>query len=162
MEPEQEGAKLVYPSHRQHAPLSNDIPVDYIKDFLESYSVLDLSPKASAALSRRLLQKLLEEKVKVKEDVLSKEIQEVIDSKQLPQHLADAIDAIRNIGNFSTHPMKSEVTGQIVDVEEGEAQWNLDVLEQLFDFYFVQPAETKRKKESLNQKLEAHGKQPMK
>jgi hypothetical protein len=28
----------------------------------------------------------------------------------------------------------------IIDVETGEAEWNLDVLELLFDFYFVQPA----------------------
>ena len=50
LEPEKKGAKLVYPTQRNHRPLSNDIPPDYIADFEEAYSVIDLSPKASAAL----------------------------------------------------------------------------------------------------------------
>lgn len=71
-----------------------------------------------------------------------------------------AIDAIRNIGNFSTHPIKSKTMGEIVDVEDG-AEWNLEVLEGLFDFYFIQPAVTKKKKDVLNAKLSALGKPPM-
>jgi uncharacterized protein Smg (DUF494 family) len=47
-------------------------------------------------------------------------------------------------------------------VETGEAEWNLDVLESLFDFYFVQPANLKKKKDALNLKLKEAGKPPMK
>jgi hypothetical protein len=162
IEPEENGAKLVYPMQRNHKPLSNDIPSDYISDFEEAYSVIDLSPKASAALSRRLLQRLLEEKGGAIKNDLSDEIQQIIDSKQLPQHLSNSVDAIRNIGNFSAHPIKSQVTGQIVDVEDEEAEWNLDVLDGLFDFYFVQPAAIQKKKDALNAKLTAHGKPLMK
>jgi Domain of unknown function (DUF4145) len=93
---------------------------------------------------------------------LAIEIKEVLNSKKLPTSLADAIDAIRNFGNFAAHPLKLKVTGQIVDVEPGEAQWCLDVLEMLFDFYFVQPAEIQRRKKALNQKLANLGKPPMK
>jgi hypothetical protein len=60
--------------------------------------------------------------------------------------------------NFAAHPTKSITSGLIADVEPGEAQWNLDVLEQLLDFYFVVPAETQRRKDALNQKLKLHGK----
>ena len=66
------------------------------------------------------------------------------------------------IGNFAAHPIKSNSTGEIVEVEIGEAEWLLDVLELLFDFYFVQPAITKAKREALNQKLLDAGKPPMK
>jgi hypothetical protein len=38
-------------------------------------------------------------------------------------------------------------------VEPGEAEWTLDVLEILFDFYFVQPARLKAKRDALNKKL---------
>ena len=82
--------------------------------------------------------------------------------QQLPSHLAGAIDAIRNLGNFAAHPLKDTNTGEIVDVEPGEAEWLLDVLEQLFDFYFVQPEVLGRKRDELNEKLEAAGKPPMK
>jgi len=47
-------------------------------------------------------------------------------------------------------------------VESGEAEWNLDVIEALFDFYFVQPAIIKKKKDALNKKLTEGGKKPMK
>lgn len=80
----------------------------------------------------------------------------------MPSHLVEAIDAIRNIGNFATHPIKSQKTGEIVPVEPGEAEWNLDVLESLFDFYFVQPEVIKRKRKALNEKLKSAGKKGMK
>lgn len=76
--------------------------------------------------------------------------------------LAESIDAIRNIGNFAAHPMKSQTTGEIVEVEPGEAEWNLDVLESLFDFFFDQPAILKAKKDALNTKLAGVGKPPLK
>lgn len=93
---------------------------------------------------------------------MSKEIQEVIDSGKLPTILSESIDAIRNIGNFAAHPIKSESTGEVVEVEPGEAEWNLDVLESLFDFYFVQPEILKRKRKALDKKLKDSGKPKMK
>ena len=48
------------------------------------------------------------------------------------------------------------------NVEPGEAEWNLDVLEDLFDFYFVRPARTAAKVDALNKKLIEAGKPPMK
>jgi len=93
---------------------------------------------------------------------LADEIQQVLDSKSLLTHLAEAIDAVRNIGNFAAHPIKSKSTGEIVEVQPGEAEWLLDTLEGLFDFYFVQPAVLKRKRDALNEKLSKTGKPPMK
>ena len=82
--------------------------------------------------------------------------------KQLPTHLAEDVDAIRHLGNFAAHPIKSTNTGEVVDVEPGEAEWLLGLLEGLFDFYFVQPAISKRKRDALNAKLKDAGKPPMK
>lgn len=128
----------------------------------EACVVLADSAKASAALSRRCLQTILREHAKVKAQDLSKEIDEVLASKQLPEYLAADIDAVRNIGNFAAHPIKSTSSGEIVDVEPGEGEWNLNVLEGLFDFYFVGPAESKRKRTALDAKLADAKKPPMK
>jgi hypothetical protein len=73
----------------------------------------------------------------------------VLDTKQLPSTIADSIDSVRHIGNFAAHPIKSQSTGEIVDVEPNEAEWNLDVLESLFDFYYVLPAKAQAKKRTL-------------
>jgi hypothetical protein len=47
-------------------------------------------------------------------------------------------------------------------VEPGEAEWIVDVLESLFDFYFTQPELLKKKRDSLNAKLKEAGKPEMK
>ena len=69
---------------------------------------------------------------------------------------------MRAIGNFAAHPIKSEKTGEILSVESGEAELNLDVLEALFDFYFVQPTVVRKKKAALDEKLKEAGKKPTK
>jgi len=58
--------------------------------------------------------------------------------------------------------VKSQKSGEIVPVEPGEAEWNLDSLESLFDFYFVQPEILREKREALDKKLKEAGKPPMK
>jgi hypothetical protein len=155
------GLFLVYPKGTTR-PLSADVAEPYASDFREASLVLGDSAKASAAISRRCLQHLLREKAGVKKADLSKEIDEVLASKQLPSHLAEAIDAVRHIGNFATHPLKSTNTGELMDVEPGEAEWLLETLEGLFDFYFVQPAILKKKRDTLNAKLAEAGKPPLK
>ena len=151
----------VYPKGVARAPLSSDIPAEFASDYKEACLVLADSQKASAALSCRCLQNLLREAAGVKHSTLADEIQQVIDSKKLPSYLADAIDSVRAIGNFAAHPIKSEHSREVIDVEPGEAEWSLDTLEGLFDFYFVQPSKLKRQREDLDQKLAAAGKPPL-
>ena len=138
------------------------VPKAMAEDYIESCNVIADSPKASAALSRRCLQHILREVAKVKPSDLSSEIQEVLDSGKLPSHISESLDAVRNTGNFAAHPIKSKSSGEVLPVEPGEAEWNLDVLESLFDFYFVQPAIVKKKKDALNAKLKEAGKPAMK
>ena len=135
-----------------------EVPTEFAQDYREACLILADSPKASAALGRRCLQHLLREKAGVKPADLAKEIDQVIASGQLPSYLAGAIDAVRNIGNFAAHPIKSTASGEILPVEPGEAEWTLDVLDGLFDFYFVQPALLQQKREQLNAKLAEAGK----
>ena len=66
------------------------------------------------------------------------------------------------VAHFAVHPVKSKHTGEVIEVEPGEAEWTLDTLEGLFDFYFVQPAKLEKKRDALNKKLEAAGKPPLK
>ncbi|MGI0011321.1 MAG: DUF4145 domain-containing protein [Nitrosopumilaceae archaeon] len=143
-------------------PLPSEVPDKYSIPFHKAVEVLSISAEASAAISRKCLQNLLREEAKVKPRNLADEIQEVIDSNVLPSDLAESIDAIRNIGKFASHPIKSTNTGELVDVEEGEAEWTLDVLEDLFDYYLVKPAIRKQKRDALNKKLQDAGKQLMK
>jgi hypothetical protein len=157
------GSRTVYPRDgvsRKGAAAA--VPPGLAEDYNQACLVLGDSPKASAALGRRALQIILRDHAKVKPQDLSKEIDEVLAAKQLPSHLANDVDAIRHIGNFAAHPIKSTSSGEIVDVEPGEAEWQLDVLVGLFDFYFVGPAESNRKREAFDKKLADAGKPPLK
>ena len=151
----------VYPKSTAR-PVPPEVEGAFAKDFTEACLVIGDSEKASAALSRRCLQNLLREKAKTKAKNLAAQIQEVLDSGRLPSHLVDAIDGVRGIGNFAAHPIKSERTGEVIEVEPGEAEWLLETLEGFFDFYFVQPAKLKKKREALNKKLQEAGKPPLK
>lgn len=148
---------MAHPSGKAR-PVPAEVPDPYRQDFIESFTVLPHSPKASAALSRRCLQMILRDKAGTKARDLFDQIEEIITSGKVPSHIADDLHAVRNIGNFAAHPMKSKSTGSIVDVEPGEAEWNLDVLDSLFDFYFVQPAISLKRKQELNKKLKDAGK----
>jgi len=152
----------VLPKGSSRPPCPLQVPEEFAEDYAEACLVLPDSPKASAALSRRCLQHILRDVAKVKHSDLSSEIQEVLDSNKLPSHIAEILDAVRQVGNFAAHPIKSKSTGEIIEVEVGEAELNLDILEALFDFYFVQPARIAEKKAAINKKLQDAGKPPMK
>lgn len=140
-------------------PVPTEVPEIIAQDYAEAALVLPISSKASAALSRRCLQNVLTEAGKSTKKNLAEQIAEVL--PKLPSHLGEQIDAIRTIGNFAAHPIKSQASGSIVEVEPGEAEWNLDVLDLLFDYYYVQPEIARKKRENLDKKLQEAGKPPI-
>jgi hypothetical protein len=148
---------LAYPQHSSR-PIPSEIVDPYRRDFIEACEVLSASPKASAALSRRCMQAVLRDKAQTTKKDLHDQIEEVIASNAVPSYIAQDLHAVRMIGNFAAHPLKSTNTGEILDVAAGEAEWNLDVLETLFDFYFVGPALSQKRKDELNKKLQEAGK----
>jgi hypothetical protein len=96
--------------------VASEVDERYARDFREAVSVLPVSPKASAALSRRVLQDILREEAGVTESDLNSEIQEVIDSGKVPSWLGENLDAVRVVGNLAAHPIKSTNTGEVVEV----------------------------------------------
>ena len=152
---------IIYPEQDEFS-VAPEVPADFAADLQEARAALDYSAKASAALSRRLLQKVLRNKLGITKRDLSQEIDQFIAASKAPTYLTDAIDAVRQIGNFAAHPIKFTNTGEIVDVEPGEAEWILEVVDTLFDFVFVQPAKLEQRRASLNQKLEDMGKPALK
>ncbi len=142
--------------------LSEDVPDSYKDDYREALSVLKASPKASAALSRRILQRLLKDEYQINKYNLVDQITAFINKEDIPEYLANSVDAIRIIGNFAAHSQKSKNTGEIIEVEKGEAEWTLEVLKELFHHKFIQPRRLEQRIKSLNEKLGELGKGPMK
>ena len=144
---------------------ANEVPDRLREDYREAYAVLSTSAKASAALSRRILQTVLKEQG-YSSDNLATQIENVLEEqdsrKALPSAVHTTVDAIRNFGNFSAHPITDKTSLQVIDVEPEEAEWCLDIIRDLFDHYYVKPALANKKKAELDAKLQAAGKAPSK
>jgi hypothetical protein len=97
-----------------------------------------------------------------KDTNLAKEVQQLLDEtdrkKALPGSIHDTVDAIRNFGNFSAHPINDITSLQVIEVEPQEAEWCLEILEALFEHFYVGPTAAAAKKKALDAKLKAAGK----
>ena len=155
--------KFVYPKSISRPPAPIEVPNKFADDYREACLVLSDSPKASAALSRRCLQSIIHDELKITHnDNLYAKINDVISNNLFTSHITELLHNLRTIGNFAAHPKKDTNTGEILDVEPGEAEFCLEILEAIFDYQFVQPAQNKARKKVINQKLIAAGKPPLK
>jgi hypothetical protein len=155
----------VYPTNTFRKPTPNGVPPHIKEDYEEACRVLPISPKASAALSRRCLQVLLREQGYTQKNLIAQItalLGETDPKKYLSSVLHDTVDAIRNFGNFSAHPITDQTTLQVISVEPHEAEWCLDILEEMFDHYYVKPTQAAARKAALNTTLAAAGKPPAK
>jgi hypothetical protein len=157
-----ENEEVIFPLGRRRKPIEPEVPDRYKNEFLEALAVLDISAKASAAISRRLLQDIIQNHYRLKAGSLAAEIDQFLALPDLPSALVGQVDAVRIVGNFAAHPLKETNTGAVMDVEPGEAEWLIGTLEALFDFAFVQPKRLEEMRNKLNAKLAAAGKPPMK
>jgi hypothetical protein len=157
--------KRLYPIAGRTARKFENVPREIMADYQEACEVLSISSKAAATLARRVLQTVLREAGYEKRD-LAKQIEDILaeadGSKRLPLYLNETLDAVRNFGNFSAHRINDETTLQLLDVEQGEADWCIDLIERVFDHYYERPAAEKAKIDALNAKLQKAGKPPVK
>lgn len=145
----------IHPLGPSRPPCPRQVPDKMAADYREACLVLYESPRASAAISRGLIQKILRDAAHINKGNLIKDVLEVVSSKQLPEHLAVLLSAVLKVGNFAAIPLKGSQPNSILPVEPAEASLNLDVLEGLFDFYYVQPAINAHRFKNLNNMLKA-------
>lgn len=119
--------------HSDAIAFPNYVPEAIRSDYEEACAIVDLSPKASATLSRRCLQGLLRDFWKVKPVRLVDEIKEV--EPKIDSTTWAAIDALRNLGNIGAH-MEKDIN-VIVDVDPGEAEALLRLLESLVEEWYI-------------------------
>jgi hypothetical protein len=152
---------MAYPRTTQRKPTPQEVPNTIRQDYEEACMVLSDSNKASAALSRRCLQAILRSQGYTQKDLaqqIDALLREQDPARAIPTALRVTVDAIRNFGNFSAHPVTNETTLQIIDVEPDEAGWCLAILEEMFDHYYVKPAQAEARKAALDAKLTVAGK----
>jgi hypothetical protein len=150
-----------YPTHTFRKPTPKEVPAHITEDYEEACRVLPISHKASAALSRRCLQAILQRQGYTQKDLAIQTdalLKEADPAKAIPTALRQTVDAVRNFGNFSAHRITDQTTLQVIKVEPGEAEWCIEILEDMFDHYYVKPAQAAARKAALDAKLAAAGK----
>lgn len=123
-------------------PQPNYIPDPIREDYLEACRIKDLSPKASATLARRCLQGMIRDFAGIQEPNLFREInklKELSDAGNEPKGVSgDSIESlhhVRSLGNIGAH-MEKDID-LIIPVDPDEAQIMLDLIEILFDEWYV-------------------------
>ena len=118
------------------------VPLPLVSDYTEACLIRDLSPKAAATLVRRCLQGMIRDFAQVRANTLYEEIDKLrtaVAEGTAPQGVTDetveAIDHVRKIGNIGAH-MERDIN-HIVDVDPGEANALIILVEMLFDEWYV-------------------------
>ena len=123
----------VYPlSAAKHFP--NYVPDQIRSDYEEAFSILHLSPNASATLARRCLQGMIHEFWNIRERNLNAEISSL--KNVVAPSVWKAIDGLRSLGNIGAH-MEYDVN-IIVDVSHNEAEKLLKLIEYLIKNWYIE------------------------
>jgi hypothetical protein len=134
---------LVPASFSKHFP--DYIPQTIREDYQEACLIVDLSPKASATLSRRCLQGILRDFWKVKPGKLVNEIEQIKD--KVDPITWDAIDSVRRLGNIGAH-MENDIN-VVVEVDPEEAKLLIELVETLLKEWYLGREERKKRMDAV-------------
>ena len=141
---------IIYPADTYQLKAPDEVPPSLAKDYEEAASVLSRSPRASAALSRYCIQRILREKAEISPGDLMAEIQEAAQDPTMPSQLVDALHTIRKEGNLAAHPNLDKTTLDIIEVSQTDAEVLLQLVERLLDFYYARPAQDEKFKNAID------------
>ncbi len=123
------------------------IPKPIKQDYYEACRIKNLSPKASATLARRCIQGMIRDFWGIKKAQLKDEIDAL--EEKVDTDTWASIDAVRSVGNVGAH-MQKEIN-IIIDVEPGEAQLLIGLIEQLVDDWYVARENRRKRTEELKE-----------
>jgi hypothetical protein len=141
------------PQSSMRPRLSQDVPLGYADDYHAACQIYYYSPQSTAALSRRLLQRLLADKAGAGDGDLVDQIRRAVLGPDMPAYLKQGLQMYSRLARLDSTPGKSAHPEALASVEPGEAEWLLDVLQSMFDLYFVQPARLQRKQNSIEEMI---------
>lgn len=123
----------VYP--RSEARIYPDYVPEHIRsDYEEACAIVDLSPKASATLSRRCIQGMIRDFWGITRSRLIDEINAL--DEVIPATQKQALHALRKVGNIGAHPNIS--ASEIIDIEPADAKKLIALIEFFLNGWYVE------------------------
>lgn len=121
-------------------PLPEVVPHNARSAFKEACQIVDLSPKASATLSRKTLELMIIDFFDKKSGSLFEKIESLHKDGKIDEDIYNSMTGLRLTGNLGAH----ESTEKIIDIKPGEAQSMIELDRLLADEWYV--AREKRSK----------------
>jgi hypothetical protein len=141
-------------------PIHSLVKDPYRTDYLEATALLDISPRMSAVLARRILGDLLKDFAGKKHWSLTARIRAFIKDGTHPSSLTTNLDHLREIADFGSHTQEAEAeseTGEmetvIIDADRDDAEWTLDLVDRLFDYLIVTPSRDEEMKQKWDDNI---------
>lgn len=122
------------------------IPECIRADYEEACAIVDLSPKASATLSRRCLQGMIRDFWNIHKNTLFDEIEAL--EGQVPATQKQVIHSLRQIGNIGAHP--EDDVSLIVDIIPEDAGKLIKIIELLMKQWYIERYETEKLIKDVN------------
>jgi len=153
--------RLVFPEHKMTTQPNSDLPDNVVRDYEEARSIVDLSPRAAAALLRLGIQKLcayLGESGKN----LNHDIRNLV-AKGLDPVVQQSLDIVRVIGNESVHPGTIDLNDdretalRLFDLVNAIADQMISHPKKVREMYGKLPEEKRKAVEARDAKLKKNG-----
>lgn len=141
------------PQSSMRPRLSQDVVPEYADDYHAACQVYFHSPESTAALSRRLLHRLLADKAGAADGGLVDQIRRAVLGPDMPAYLKQGLQMYSRLAKLESEESKSLHPEALAGVQPGEAEWLLDVLQSMLNLYFVQPARLQRKQHVIEEMI---------
>jgi hypothetical protein len=147
-------------------PIDPLVPEPFRTDYGEAAAILDISHRMSAVLARRILGDLLKKYAGKDDKRLTVQIDAFTEESGHPSGLTENLHHFREVGDFAAHTQEDqEQSGEseptVIDVDREEAEWTLDLVDRLFDYFIVAPAKDERIKRSVDDKTKRAGRRAL-
>jgi len=137
------------------------VPASLRDDLNEAAAILDLSPRMSAVLARRILADLLEQYAGHKQYGLPDRIDAFNKNTAHPRALRESLHRFRELADLGAHTKTSD-QGEIIKIERDESEWVLGLVERLFRYLIVDPAADKEMHAAIDEKIQKASRKPIK
>lgn len=154
-------AWLAFPRFGQTRPINSLVPEPFRTDYLEASAILDISHRMAAVLARRILGDLLKKYAGKNDKRLTGQIDAFLSEPGHPSGLTSNLHHFREVGDFAAHTQQDQTDDTIIDVDRDEAEWTLDLVDSLFDYFIVQPAKHEAIRQRMDAKIARAGRKPL-
>lgn len=132
------------------AALPDYIPSEVREDFKQASLIKGISPKATVALCRYCIQYMIRDFWNISKGRLVDEIAELDEMGACPSSI-EMLDAIRDMGNFGSHPERD--VSVIIDVDPEDASLAIEITQTIIADWYIDKHEREKRQTAIKASL---------